>query len=166
MSTPQKKQALSEIYQSIKQNLDALFTPYIRVVPEKDWSAIKAIWIPFLHHDYKNELQKSEQITILEPKIDKFKTTQGYLVARNENYIPYLTTFFNTEFTQDQVIELILQAQQTVLETEFIVIDPDHHTLIRKSIIGCAKSGMLIKIITDQHDKIIDAFPLFNQEEL
>ncbi|MBP6870027.1 hypothetical protein KBC04_04040 [Candidatus Babeliales bacterium] len=153
-------------YQSIQQNLEALFNPFIRVVPEKDWSEIKAIWIPFLHHDYKNELQKSEKIMILQPSVDKFGSIQGYLLARNENYIPYLTTFFSPQLTQFEVIELILQAQQTILETQLIVSNVEDQAVIRKSVIGAAKSGMLITITTDKHDKIIDAFPLFNHEQL
>lgn len=166
MPTSQTKEISPDFHHATQQILETLFIPYIRVVPEKDWSAIKAIWIPFLHHDYKNQLQKSEKITILQSSIDKFKTVQGYLLARNENYIPYLTTFFNSELTQGEVIKLILEAQQTVLETELMVTSSDDHNLIRKSVIGAAKSGMLIKIVTDHNDKIIDAFPLFNQEQL
>lgn len=150
--------------QRFKQSLDALFNPFIRVVPENDWSKIKAIWIPFLHHDANNQLQKSEKITILQQATDKFGTIQGYLTAPNENYIPYLTTFFNPALTQDQVIEKILQAHKNILETENIVTDATGDRIIRKTVIGVAKSGMMISIVTNQDNKIIDAFPFFDSD--
>lgn len=148
--------------QRLKQSLDTLFNPFIRVVPEKDWSKIKAIWIPFLHHDANNQLQKSERITILQPATDKFGSVQGYLTAPNENYIPYLTTFFNPALTQDQVIEKIAQAHANILETEQIVTDATGEQIVRKVVIGVAKSGMMISIVTNQDNKIIDAFPIFD----
>ena len=151
-----------ESCQRLKQSLDALFNPFIRVVPEKDWSKIKAIWIPFLHHDANNQLQKSEKITIINPSTDKFGTIQGYLTAPNENYIPYLTTFFSPTLTQDQVIEKIAQAHENILETEQIVTDSSGEQIIRKTVIGVAKSGMMISIVTNQDNTIIDAFPIFD----
>lgn len=151
-----------EFYQHIKQNLDALFNPFIRVVPEKDWSKIKAIWIPFLHHDRQKQLQKSEKIKLLQPTTDRFGTTQAYLTAPHENYIPYLTTFFNDEWTQEQVIDKIIQAQENILETEHIITDATGEHILRKSVIGVTKSGMMISIVTDQDNNIIDAFPLFD----
>jgi hypothetical protein len=150
--------------QRLKQSLDALFNPFVRVVPEKDWSKIKAIWIPFLHHDANNHLVKSEKITISQPATDKFGTIQGYLTAPNENYIPYVTTFFNPAWTQDQVIEKILQAEKNILETEHIVTNATGEKIMRKTIIGVAKSGMMISIVTNEDNKIIDAFPLFHKE--
>ena len=147
-----------------KQSLENLFNPLIRVVPEKDWSKIKAIWIPLLHHDYNNRLEKSGAIIITQKSIDKFGTVQGYLTASNENYIPYLTTFFNPNFTQEEVLEKIVQAQANILITENIVTDATGSDIIRKTMIGVIKSGMMITIITNQDDKIIDAFPIFNTQ--
>ncbi len=155
---------LIESNPQLQQNLDALFNPFIRVVPEKDWSKIKAIWIPFLHHDANNQLIKSEKITILQPMADKFGTIQGYLTAPNENYIPYVTTFFNPAWTQDQVIDRIIQAHNNILATEQIVTDTTGEKIIRKTVIGVAKSGMMISITTNQDNKIIDAFPIFHRE--
>ena len=163
MTIPTPDQNQIEIQERFKQSLESLFNPFIRVVPEKDWSKIKAIWIPFLHHDTSRQLEKSEKITILEPTIDKFGTIQGYLLALNENYIPYLTTFFNPDFTQDEVIEKILQADQNILETESVVTDATGEKTIRKTMIGITKSGMLISIVKNQDDKIIDAFPIFHK---
>ena len=148
-----------------KQSLENLFNSLIRVVPEKDWSKIKAIWIPLLHHDYKNSLEKSGAIIIAQKSIDKFGSVQGYLSASNENYIPYVTTFFNPDFTQDQVLEKIVQARANVLVTESIVTDATGERIVRKTMIGVAKSGMMITIITNQDDKIIDAFPIFNTHD-
>ncbi len=167
-STDKHDKVLTEVQDNnqFKQSLEALFNPFIRVVPERDWSKIKAIWIPFLHHDYKHHLEKSDQIKIVHKEIDKFGTIQGYLLAENENYIPYLTTFFNPIFTQDQVIAKILQADQNILETEQILIDQTSQAVIRKTIFGVAKSGMLISIIKNQDDKIIDAFPIFHKDQL
>jgi len=150
--------------ESLKQNLDALFNPFIRVVPEDDWSKIKAIWIPFLHHDYKNQLEKSEKITILQPSVDKFGTIQGYLTAPNEDYIPYKTTFFNPTWTQDLIIEKIMQAYENILETQCIIFDTNHEKIIRKTIIGVTKSGMLIAITLNHAEQIIDAFPIFESK--
>ena len=161
-----------------KQSLEFLFNPFIRVVPETDWSKIKAIWIPFLHHDYKNQLEKSEKLTLLQKNVDKFGTMQGYLTAPNENYIPYLTTFFNPALTQDQVIEKILQANGNILETQCVVVDEsqtlDNATsavlkttkIIRTTLVGVSKSGMMITLIKNSDDKIIDAFPIFDGEQL
>ena len=159
------KPVLEQSNNQFKQSLDPLFNPFIRVIPEKDWSKIKAIWIPFLHHDYNNQLEKSEKITLLKPTIDKFGTVQGYLLASNENYIPYLTTFFNPVWTQDRVIEKILQAHANILETELTVTNQTNDKIIRKTVIGIARSGMLISITTNNENKIIDAFPLFHKKE-
>ena len=148
-----------------KQSLEYLFNPLIRVVPEKDWSKIKAIWIPLLHHDYKNTLEKSGEIIILQKTIDRFGTEQGYLTASNENYIPYLTTFFNPLFTQDEVLEKIVQAHDNILTIQSIITDATGEHIIRKTIIGVAKSGMMMTIVTNQDDKIIDAFPIFNHDK-
>ena len=148
-----------------KQSLEHLFNPLIRVIPEKDWSQIKAIWIPLLHHDYKNTLEKSGEIFILQKAIDRFGTEQGYLTASNENYIPYLTTFFNPLFTQDQVLEKIVQAHQNILTTQSIITDATGERIIRKTMIGVDKSGIMMTIVTNQDDKIIDAFPIFNNEK-
>ena len=156
----------TESKEQFKQSLEPLFNPFIRVIPEKDWSKIKAIWIPFLHHDYNNQLEKSEKITLLEPTVDKFGTVQGYLLASNENYIPYLTTFFSPSWTQNKVVEKILQAHKNILETELVVSNPANEKIIRKTVTGIAKSGMLISITTNNDDKIIDAFPIFHKEEL
>ncbi len=145
-----------------KQNLENLFNPLIRVVPEKDWSEIKAIWIPLLHHDYQRTLEKSGKIIISQKTIDKFGTVQGYLTAPNENYIPYLTTFFSPILTQDQVLDKIRQADKTILATQQIVIHPTDKQTIRKTMIGVSKSGMMITIITNEENKIIDAFPIFH----
>lgn len=163
-SIDKQAQHHQEKIEQIKHNLDALFNPFIRVVPEKDWSQIKAIWIPFLHHDYNNQLEKSEKIKILEPVRDKFGTVKGYLTAPNENYIPYLTTFFNPTLTQDQVIEKILQAEQNILEIESIVTDTKTEKIIKKTFIGIAKSSMFISLTTDQDNKIINAFPIFHTD--
>ncbi len=148
-----------------KQSLENLFNPLIRVVPEKDWSKIKAIWIPLLHHDYNNRLEKSGAIIITQKSIDKFGTVQAYVSASNENYIPYLTTFFNPNFTQEEVLEKIVQAQANILITENIVTDSTGELIIRKTKIGVAKSGMMITIVFDQAEKIIDAFPIFNTHD-
>ncbi|MBV8661378.1 MAG: hypothetical protein JO129_04505 [Candidatus Dependentiae bacterium] len=161
ISTPDQNQI--EVQERFKQSIESLFNPFIRVVPEKDWSKIKAIWIPFLHHDAAQLLEKSEKITILEPAIDKFGTIQGYLLAANENYIPYLTTFFNPALSQDQVIEIILQANKNILETESVVTDASGEKIIRKTMIGITESGMLISLVKNQDDKIIDAFPIFQK---
>ena len=154
----------AELHDRFKQSLEPLFNPFIRVVPEKDWSSIKAIWIPFLHHDEKNKLVKSEAIQILQPSVDSFGTIQGYLTAPNENYIPYLTTFFNPALTQDQVIDKILQADQNILETQSIITDAANERIIRKTVIGMTKLGMMIAIVKNENDKIIDAFPVFDTE--
>jgi hypothetical protein len=148
-----------------KQSLENLFNPLIRVIPEKDWSKIKAIWIPLLHHDHNNRLEKAGTIIISQKSIDKFGTVQGYLSASNENYIPYVTTFFNPNFTQEQVLEKIVQAQANILITENIITDATGEGIIRKTMIGVAKSGMMITIITNQDSKIIDAFPIFNTHD-
>lgn len=150
------------ILERFKQSLEPLFNPFIRVVPEKDWSKIKAIWIPFLHHDHHKQLEKTNKITILEPTIDKFGTVQGFLTASNENYIPYLTTFFNPVLTINEVIEKILQAEKNIIETECCVTEETEQLLIRKTVIGVAKSGMLISITKNKDDIIIDAFPIFH----
>lgn len=153
-------------YEQTKQSLEHIFNPFIRLVPETDWSKIKAIWIPFFHHDYKNKLEQSEKIKILQQKKDKFGTIQGYLTAPNENYIPYLTTFFNPELHQDQVIQKILQANKNILEIQSIVKSSKDTTFLRRTSTGVAKSGMLISIITNENNKIIDAFPIFDQEQI
>ncbi|MDP3788119.1 MAG: hypothetical protein Q8Q60_02230 [Candidatus Chromulinivorax sp.] len=155
---------LIESHHQLQQSLDALFNPFIRVIPEKDWSKIKAIWIPFLHHDANNHLVKSEKITILQAETDKFGTIQGYLTAPNENYIPYITTFFNPAWTHNQVIEKIVQAHNNILAIEQAVTDATGKKIIRKTAIGVAKSGMMISITTNENNKIIDAFPIFTKE--
>ena len=154
----------AELHDRFKQNLEPLFNPFIRVVPENDWSGIKAIWIPFLHHDEKNKLVKSEAIQILQTSVDSFGTIQGYLTAPNENYIPYLTTFFSPALTQDQVIEKILQADKNIIETQSIVIDPISECIIRKTLIGVTKLGMMVAIVKNQDNIIIDAFPVFDTD--
>ena len=161
LKEPTMPTELIESHHQLQQSLEALFNPFIRVVPEKDWSKIKAIWIPFLHHDTNNLLAKSEKITLLQPETDKFGSVQGYLTAPNENYIPYITTFFNPAWTHEQVLERILQAHSNVLAIEHTVTDATGEKIIRKTVIGVAKSGMMISITTNEQHKIIDAFPIF-----
>ncbi len=148
-----------------KQSLEHLFNPLIRVVPEKDWSQIKAIWIPLFHHDYKNALEKSGEIIFLQKTIDRFATEKGYLTASNENYIPYLTTFFNPKLTQDLVLEKIAEAHKNILIMQSTITDSTDERIIRKTMIGADTSGMMITIVTNQDDKIIDAFPIFNNDK-
>ena len=149
----------------IKILIDGLFNPIIKVIPDHDWSKIKAIWIPLLHHDYNNQLARSERITILQTQTDKFGTIQGFLTAPNENYIPYLTTFFNPTWTQSLVTEQILQAYNNIIETIQVVVDDhDHKNIIRKTVLGLTTSGMLIQITIDSKNQIIDAFPIFYKE--
>lgn len=155
----------NESHSHLQQNLDALFNPMIRVVPEKDWSKIKAIWIPFLHHDAHNLLEKSEKITILQPETDKFGTVQGYLTAPNENYIPYITTFFNPAWTHEQVLERIIQAHNNILAVEHTVTNNSGEKIIRQTTIGVAKSGMMIAITTNEDYQIIDAAPIFHIDD-
>ena len=148
-----------------KMLIDGLFNPIIRVIPAHDWSKIKAIWIPLLHHDYDNQLARSERITILRSRIDKFGTMQGYLTAPNENYIPYLTTFFNPTWTQDFVIEQILQAHSNVIESiATLVDDDDNERIVRQLFLGKTKLGMFIKITLNDKKNIIDASPIFCKE--
>ncbi len=148
-----------------KMFIDGLFTPIIRVIPAHDWSKIKAIWIPLLHHDYDNQLARSERITILHQKTDKFGTIQGYLTAPNENYIPYFTTFFNPAWTTSFVIEQISQAYHNIIECVQMLTDDDNHELIiRKTVLGKTKLGMLIKIVLNKKNHIIDASPIFDKE--
>lgn len=156
---------LPENKDRLKRGLEHLFTPFIRVIPEQDWSKIKAIWIPFLHHDYKNKLEKSDTIKIINKSVDRFGTVQGYLFASNENYIPYLTTFFNPELTRDAVIEKIMQAHCNILTIEQTIIDPVTQKSIQSSAIGVAKSGMLLSLIINKDNTIIDAFPIFHKEQ-
>ena len=149
----------------VKMLIDGLFTPIIRVIPAHDWSKIKAIWIPLLHHDYDNQLARSERITILQAKTDRFGTVQGYLTAPNENYIPYFTTFFNPAWTASFVSEQILQAFNNIIESIHTLTDDDNHELIiRKTVLGKTKLGMLIKITLNDKNQIIDAAPIFYKE--
>ena len=143
--------------------VEGLFNPTVRVIPADDWSKIRAIWIPLLHHDYQNQLQRSERIKILEKKTDKFGTIQGYLTAPNENYIPYLTTFFNPTWSATLIEEYILQAFHNQVELTQSVIDSDQKT-IKKIIVGKTKINMLITIHLNQQGNIIDAAPLFSKE--
>lgn len=146
-----------------KLKLDGLFHPITRVIPTDDWSKIKALWIPLLHHDYLNQLERSENITILEPSTDKFGTVQGYLTAPHENYIPYLTTFFNSKWTKNFVIEQIVQAYNNIIESVHTIVD-DHDTIIKKIVIGKTNQKMMIKMILDENDNVVDASPLFCKE--
>ena len=146
-----------------KLKLDGLFHPIIRVIPTDDWSKIKAIWIPLLHHDHLNQLERSENITILEPHTDKFGTVQGYLTAPHENYIPYLTTFFNPTWTKDFVINQIVQAHNNIIESVHTIID-DNDTVIKKIVIGKTEKEMRIKMIFNQNNHVIDASPIFDKE--
>ena len=143
--------------------IESMFNPIVRVIPADDWSKIRAIWIPLLHHDYRNQLQRSEKIKILEQKTDKFGTIQGYLTAPNENYIPYLTTFFNPTWSTTLIEEYILQAFHNQVELIQSVIDEDG-IIIKKIIIGKTKINMLITIHLNQQGNIIDAAPLFSKE--
>jgi len=143
--------------------LDGLFNPVIRVIPTDDWSKIKAIWIPLLHHDYLNQLERSENITILEPRIDKFGTVQGFLTAPHENYIPYLTTFFNPTWTKDFIIEQIVQAHDNIIESVHAIID-ENDIIIKRIVIGKTNQKMTITMILDQNNHVIDASPIFYKE--
>lgn len=144
-------------------NLAGLFNPIIKVIPTDDWSKIKAIWIPLLHHDYLNQLQRSENITILDKKTDKFGTIQGFLTAPHENYIPYLTTFFNPTWTKEFVLEQIVQASNNTIASISTLID-DHETIIKKTVLGITNQGMHIQMIFNIDNTIIDAYPLFEKE--
>lgn len=143
--------------------LEGLFNPIIKVIPTDDWSKIKAIWIPLLHHDYRNQLERSENITILDKKIDKFGTIQGFLTAPHENYIPYLTTFFNPTWTKDFVLEQIVQASNNVIASISTIIN-DHDAIIQKTVMGITDQGMHIQMIFDTNNNIIDAYPIFKKE--
>lgn len=144
-------------------NLYGIFDPIIRVIPTDDWSKIKAIWIPLLHHDYLNQLQRSENITILQASTDKFGTIQGFLTAPHENYIPYLTTFFNPTWTKNMVLEQIVQASNNIIESIHTVVDTTD-VIIKKTVMGRTTQGMIIMIVFDQDQNIIDASPLFDKE--
>ena len=146
-----------------KLKLNGLFHPIIKVIPTDDWSKIKAIWIPLLHHDYLNQLERSETITILQPTSDKFGTVQGYLTAPNENYIPYLTTFFNPTWTKNFIIEQLVQACDNIIETTHTVID-ETGKIIKKTVFGKTCQGMIITMILDKNSHIIDASPIFCKE--
>jgi hypothetical protein len=146
-----------------KLKLNGIFNPIVKVIPTDDWSKIKAIWIPLLHHDYLNQLERSENITILEPRSDKFGTVQGYLTAPHENYIPYLTTFFNPTWTKDFIIEQIVQAHDNIIESIHTIID-DNDIIIKRIVIGKTNQKMTIKMILDQNNHVIDASPLFYKE--
>lgn len=139
-------------------HLDQLCNPCVRVVPKKDWSTIIAIWIPLLHHDYNNQLEQSKKIRIIDPIADQFGTVECYVLADNENYIPYLTTLFNPRLTCDQVIEQIIQAYNQPLSTQTILLE---EKTIRTIITGKTNSGMLICLTVDNTNCIIDAYPLF-----
>ena len=149
----------------VKMMIDGLFTTIIRVIPAHDWSKIKAIWSPSLHHDYDNQLARSERITILQARTDRFGTIQGYLTAPNENYIPYFTTFFNPAWTQSFVIEQISQAYHNMIESIHTLADNDNNErIIRKINLGKTKLGMLITITLNEKNNIIDASPIFYKE--
>jgi len=150
------------LFDQVAVKLEALFSPSVRVIPEHDWSKIKAIWIPFLHHDYKNQLQRLENIILLESNTDKFGTIQGYLTAPNESYIPYLTTFFNSTWTREEVVKQIMQAMHHVVECRQTLIDPINSKPIRTIIIGKTEKGMLVQITIDKTNMVIDAFPIFD----
>jgi len=149
--------------QDLLESLTALFKPAINVVPDRTWSTIKAIWIPFLHHDYKNKLETNHQIIITNKVIDAFGIIQGELTAPNDNYFPYVTTFFNPLWTEDQVIEEILQAYKNIIETQALVTTDDHR-MTKKICVGKTQSNMLITIVFDSLNNIIDAYPLINKE--
>lgn len=157
----QKNQTPLEDYDRCKQSLEHLFTPYIRVIPDNNWSKIKAIWIPLLHHDYQQKSEKSHAIIITKQKTDQFGTVQGYLTAPNENYIPYQTTFFNPALTDDQIIDLIQQADNNIVQTVQVFGHTTPSTIVRTIKIGFTNTGMQICINYDHNDKIVDAFPIF-----
>lgn len=143
--------------------LEGLFNPIIKVIPTDDWSKVKAIWIPLLHHDYLNQLERSKKITILDKKIDTFGTIEGFLTAPHENYIPYLTTFFNPMWTKEFVLEQIVQASNNIITSISTVID-DHEVIIKKTVVGITKQGMQIEITFDIDNAIIDAYPFLKKE--
>jgi len=155
---------ISTSLETLKQQLDHIFNPMTRVVPEQDWSTIKAIWIPQFHHDFHQKLQAAEKIKILNAISDRFGTIQGVLTGTNENYSLYQTTFFNPTWNKDTVVKAILQAFKNVIETQVSILDNDKN-LIKKTVIGRTDTNMYIMITTDKNNKIIDAYPIFEQAQ-
>lgn len=144
------------------QTLDHLFTPYIRVIPQDDWSSIQAMWIPLLHHDYLSQMERNKTIIIDQKITDRFGSVQGYLSAPNENYLPYITSFFNPTWTQQQIFDAIKQAEKNIIEICQTITDSTG-TIMRIHKIGQCNNGMLIQIIVHQNHTIIDAYPIFNK---
>jgi hypothetical protein len=142
--------------------LHALSTPTIRVVPESDWSSIKALWVARFHHDYGNRYEQKETIAILDKKIDRFGSVQGLLTMTDSDYTPYLTTFFNPSWTPDHVLNLIKQAFNQPITTT--LAQQTDGTFFQKKIVGKADNGLTVMIYTNKDNEIIDAFPIFMQE--
>ena len=140
--------------------LHALVTPTIRVVPESDWSSIKALWVPRFHHDYQNMHEQKQTIMILNKQVDHFGSVQGLLTMTDSDYTPYLATLFNSTWTPNFVLACIKQAfNHPVVSTQ--AINLNNNIYFQKKMIGKADNGLHIIIYTNEQNQIVDAFPTF-----
>ncbi len=143
--------------------LSALATPHVQVVPEHDWSKIKALWIPRFHHDYQNSYEHNETILLLNKNVDYFGSVQCLLTMKDPDYTPYLTTLFNPTWTPEYVRTIILQALHQPIHTVKTII-PDNSYVFKK-IVGKSNNKQLITIYLDENNQIVDAFPIFTPYE-